>query len=133
MTRLLALVDEMTRKTSPVGTTVLGNGNVDNRVLHELYKLSRDACTEIDRLQGEVAKAWADGDIVAWREHAGRAMQSLIVMTGARLDDSKTRLVPAMDGMEPKKAMTMMAQLAEEFGDALVERDNKKRKEAGLT
>jgi hypothetical protein len=133
MIRLQTLADELTRKTSPVGSAVLGNGTVENRLLHEFYKLAKDAVAEIERLEGEVGQAWADGDLVAWREHAGRAMQSLVMMAGLRPDDSKTKVVPAVDGMDRETAITAISELAEQYGDALVKRDNKKRKEAGLT
>ena len=128
--RLLTLIDDMTRKTAPIGTAVLGSGTVDNRVLHELYKLTREACGEIDRLEGEVGKAWADGDLLAWRDLSGKAMQSLIMMAGYKIVDGK--LQPGVEGMAPAAAKEALAQLAEEYADEMVKRDNKKRKEAGV-
>ena len=46
--------------------------------LHELLMLASESIKEVGRLNGEVDKAWADGDQMAWRYYSGKAMASLV-------------------------------------------------------
>jgi len=118
MSRLKTLIDEYTRQTEPL-----------NRVMHEFLGLSREACKEIERQEKEAEKAWADGDTMAWRDYAKHAMQSLIVTTGTKLDDSGS-IVPGFSSMEPDKAFECIAKAAKRYADAMVVLDRDKRKGA---
>ena len=117
MKRFEALIDDITRATPPA-----------NRALHELLLLASESMAEIKRLGVESDKAWADGDQMAWREYSGKAMQSLVMMTGTRLSDDKQQLVPAIEGMEPDVAVKSVAMLADRYAEAMTERDRLKRK-----
>lgn len=119
MSRLKTLIDEYTRQTNPL-----------NREMHELLGLTREACKEIERQEQEAERAWADGDMMAWRDYAKHAMQSLIVTTGTKLDDSGS-IIPGFGGMEPDKAFECIAKAAEHYANAMVVLDRNKRKGAG--
>jgi hypothetical protein len=118
MSRYRTLIDEFTRQTTPT-----------NRELHELLGMARESLKEIERLEAAAASAWADGDLMAWRDYMGKAMQSLVVMTGARVD--KDGLVPNVDGMEADVAVKCIAMLAETYADAALDRDRLKRRGTG--
>jgi len=118
VSRFETLIDDITRETSPA-----------NRPLHELLMLATASLKEIKRLNGEVDKAWADGDEMAWRYYAGKAMASLAMMAGVRLDKEKMLLVPSVDGLEDGDvAIKSIAMLAERYADAMTERDRLRRK-----
>ncbi len=117
MSRFETLIDEITRATPPA-----------NRALHELLMLANESIKEIKRLGGEVDKAWADGDQMAWRYHSGKAMAALVLRVGYRLDEEKA-LVPDLDGLpDGDVAIKSVAMLAERYADAMTERDRLKRK-----
>jgi hypothetical protein len=116
VSRYAALIDDITRETPPA-----------NRRLHELLMLASESIKEVKRLNGEVEKAWADGDQMSWRYHSGKAMGSLVMMAGYRLDTDKS-LVPAIDGLDGDVAVKSVAMLAERYADAMTERDRLKRK-----
>jgi hypothetical protein len=111
------LIDDITRATPPA-----------NRPLHELLMLATASLREIHRLHDEVDKAWADGDQMAWRHYSGKALGSLIMMAGYRLNENK-ELVPAIDGLpDGDVAVKSVAMLAEKYAEAMTERDRLKRK-----
>lgn len=116
VSKFAALIDDITRETPPA-----------NRRLHELLMLASESIKEVGRLNGEVDKAWADGDQMAWRYYSGKAMGSLAMMAGLRLDEDKS-LVPAVDGLDGDVAIKSIAMLAERYADAMTERDRLKRK-----
>ena len=116
VSKFAALIDDITRETPPA-----------NRRLHELLMLASESIKEVGRLNGEVDKAWADGDQMAWRYYSGKAMASLAMMAGIRLDEDKS-LVPAIDGLDGDVAIKSVAMLAERYADAMTERDRLKRK-----
>jgi hypothetical protein len=116
VSKFAALIDDITRETPPA-----------NRRLHELLMLASESIKEVGRLNGEVDKAWADGDQMAWRYYSGKAMASLAMMAGIRLDEDKS-LVPSIDGLDGDVAIKSIAMLAERYADAMTERDRLKRK-----
>jgi hypothetical protein len=117
LNELRTLMDAVARKTVDKPT-------------HDMLALMKSALQEIDRLEGEVGKAWADGDQMAWREHASKAMASLVMMAGYRRDKDGT-LMPAIEGVDDADvAVRSIAMLADKYGDAMVERDRLKRKGA---
>lgn len=117
VSKFAALIDDITRETPPA-----------NRRLHELLMLASESIKEVGRLNGEVDKAWADGDQMAWRYYSGKAMASLAMMAGIRLDEDKS-LVPSIPGLDDGDvAIKSIAMLAERYADAMTERDRLKRK-----
>jgi hypothetical protein len=117
VSRFEALIDDITRETPPA-----------NRRLHELLMLASESIKEVRRLNGEVDKAWADGDQMAWRYYSGNSMSSIAMMAGIRLEEDKS-LVPAIDGLDGDVAIKSIAMLADRYADAMTERDRLKRKE----
>ena len=120
MSRFEALIDEVARVTPP-----------SNRQLHELLMLAGEAIVEIRRLGGEIDLAWADGDLMAWRRHASEALGSLIVKVSHSVDGGapeEKKMRPQVLGVDGDRAIQIMAELAERYGDAMTERDRLKRK-----
>jgi len=116
-------IDHVRRRTIPY-----------DQQMHQMLQHADAACGLIDWLQKELSAAWADGDMIAWREYAKAALQAIATMTGVK--ENAGALMPAIESAgdsadAPKVAFGKIARMASEYADHMIEVDRQKRREIG--
>lgn len=116
LSRMRMLIDLVRRRTPP-----------QDKEAHEIFTLALAAGDETERQEAEIDRAWADADQMAWREIAGKQLQSLVVMTGVKAD-GKGGFMSGAEGVKPEDAPAALAQLANVLALALLKIDRDMRK-----